>query len=159
MLPGAPQPPSLAACDCHRRRCTLPVAAIVDVARRPWPPSSLLQAAAAAAGLSAVTIAESHRSTTRGYAVPMPPSCSALDMARRGSACCSFNFLVRRPVYVNSLNQTDFRFYPFRLHLHYESLSKHVGLELNEGVERWRDGSVELLPGGVMVAWRSFLVA
>jgi hypothetical protein len=34
-----------------------------------------------------------------------------------------------------------------------------VGLELNEGVERWRDGSVELLPGGVMVAWRSFLVA
>jgi hypothetical protein len=118
----------------------------------------LLQAAAAAAGLSAVTIAESHRSTAGGYAVPMPPSCSALDMARRGSAC-SFNFLVRRPVYVNSLNQTDFRFYPFRLHLHYESLSKHVGLELNEGIERWQDGSVELLPGGVMVALRSFLVA
>jgi hypothetical protein len=105
------------------------VAAIVDVTRRPWPPSSLLQAAAAvAASLSDVTIAESHHSTAGGYAVPMPLSCSALDMARQGSAYCSFDFLVRRPVYVNSLKQIDFRFYPFRLHLHYESLSKHVGL-------------------------------
>jgi hypothetical protein len=54
----------------------------------------LLQAAAAAAaGLSAVTIAESHRSTAGGYAVPMPPSCSALDMARRGSAHSIFLFV------------------------------------------------------------------
>jgi hypothetical protein len=37
----------------------------------------------------------------------------------------------------------------------------HLGrpLNLNEGVERWRDGIVELVPGGVMVAWRSLLVA